>query len=98
MKVEDRFLPSQDLRSGSVSRPAETRPSEPPKAKKAESGSDSAGLSALSVEAARAIEQDSPEVVAKIARLQEAVANGTYSVPASAVARSLVDSLLAPDV
>ena len=98
MKIEDRFLPSQDVRSTSVSRPAETQQKEAPKTRRAESGADSAGLSALSIEAARTIEKDSPEVVAKVQRLQEAVANGTYSAPASAVAHSLVDSLLKPDV
>ena len=98
MKVEDRFLPSPDVRSTSVGRPADVRPGGPPGTRRAAPGLDSAGLSTLSLQAARTLEQDSPEVVSKISRLREAVANGTYSVPAAAVAGHLVDSLLQPDL
>ncbi len=95
MKIDDSFSPSSDLRSQLVNRTQEIqvenreaeRRSETPK-------SDAASLSSLSVELSRAVEQDSPEVVARIQRLQESIANGTYSVPSSAVAAQIVSSAL----
>jgi hypothetical protein len=98
MKIEDRFLPSQDLRSQTVSRPEELRPGGVPGARRPEASSDSAGLSALSVAVSRGLEQDAPAVLARIARLQEAVLSGAYAVPAEQVSARLVDSLLQPDV
>ena len=95
MKIDDGFSPSSDLRSQLVGRTPETRvDGRPQQARKTDNASDSASLSALSVEISRAIEKESPEVVTKIARLQEAVTNGTYSVPSSQISSRIVSSLI----
>jgi len=95
MKIDDSFSPSGDLRSQLVNRTPETPADNRPVERRSEtSHSDSASLSALGVELSRAIEQESPETVARIERLQEAINNGTYSVPSSAVASKIVDSSL----
>jgi len=84
MKIDDGFSPSSDVRSPLVSRTPETP------------GTDSASLSALSVELSRAIDQEPPEVVARIQKLQEAISNGTYLVPSSAVASRIVGAAAEP--
>ena len=95
MKIDDSFSPSGDVRSQLVHRAPETgvdnrgaqrRPDEP--------AADSASLSALSVELSRAIAQEPPELVARIQKLQESMANGTYAVPSSAVAAKIVGASL----
>lgn len=97
MKIDDGFSPSSDVRSPLVSRTPETpvdnrgtnrRPETP--------GTDSASLSALSVELSRALEQEPAEVVARIQKLQEAISNGTYLVPSSAVASKIVGAATEP--
>jgi flagellar biosynthesis anti-sigma factor FlgM len=94
MKIDDNFSPSGDLRSQIVNRTTETHMEGPGIAQRPDSpAEDSASLSNLSVELSRAVEQDPPEVVARIQRLQEAVANGTYAVPSQAVAAKIIDSL-----
>ncbi len=102
MKIDDSFSPSglhgpQDPRSHSVGQTADTRGAGRPQEGKAANATDSASLSALSVELARAIDREPPETVAKIGRLQEAVANGTYTVPAADVSAKIVASLLKPE-
>ena len=99
MKVEDIFSPSNvsssgDLRSQGVGRPEETRATGRAQGTKAENSSDAASLSALSLELSRAVNQDSPEMLAKIDRLQETVANGSYDVPSSEVSARIVASAL----
>ncbi len=64
----------------------------------AESGfisSDRATLSSAGSEMAQAV-ADGGVRLDKVASIQAALASGTYSVPASAVASSLVNSMLAP--
>jgi flagellar protein FlgJ len=97
MKIEDRFLPSQDARSTPVGRPEELRP-DTSGVRRSAPGADSAGLSTLSVAILRSLEQDAPGAAARVARLQEAVVKGTYSVPADVVSASLIDSLFRPDL
>ena len=93
MKIDDSFSPSGDLRSQLVNRTPETPVDSQSVERRSEtSHSDSASLSALAVELSRAIEQEPPEIVARIERLQEAINNGTYAVPSPAVASKIVDS------
>ena len=95
MKIDDAFLPSGDLRPQHVSRTPETRIDGRTAERRPESpGTDSASLSSLGVELSRAIEQEAPDVVSRISRLQEAVSNGTYTVPSSQVAGRIVASSL----
>ena len=95
MKIDDSFSPSGDLRSQLVNRTPETQTENRGAERRSEtSRSDAASLSNLSVELSRAVEQDPPEAVARIQRLQESIANGTYSVPSSEVASKIVSSAL----
>jgi flagellar biosynthesis anti-sigma factor FlgM len=95
MKIDDNFSPSSDLRSQLVHRTPDTRTDQPGGPRRPDStASDSASLSSLGVELSRAIQQEPPELVARIQRLQEAIANGTYSVPSSAVASKIVGASL----
>ena len=102
MKIEDNFSASglrgpEDPRSHSVGQTPETRGAGRPHDGKAGNATDSASLSALSVELARAIDREPPETVARIGRLQEAVTNGTYAIPAADVSTKIVASLLQPE-
>jgi len=91
MKIEDSFSPSSDLRSQHVSRTPETQVDGRGAGRRSETAkSDTANISALSAELARAIEQEPPETVARIERLQEAIGNGTYDVSSKAVASKIV--------
>ena len=91
MKIDDGFSPSSDVRSPVINRTPETPVDNRGTSRRPETpGTDSASLSALSVELSRAIEEEPPEVVARIQRLQEAIANGTYLVPSSAVAAKIL--------
>jgi flagellar biosynthesis anti-sigma factor FlgM len=95
MKIDDNFSPSSDLRSQLVHRTPDAGTDQPGvQRRQGTAASDSANLSALSVELARAIDREPPELVARIQRLQEAIANGTYSVPNSAVAAKIVSASL----
>ncbi len=99
MRVDDNFSPSgvspsSDLRSRPVTPTPETRAPGQPGEPKTAGATDSASLSALSVELSRAIQQEPPETVARIGRLQEVVSNGTYAVPASEVSAKIVASAL----
>lgn len=58
-------------------------------------GSDHATLSGAASEMAQSTGEDGVRA-AKVASIQGALAAGSYSVPASAVASRLVDSMLAP--
>jgi flagellar biosynthesis anti-sigma factor FlgM len=94
MKIEDNFSPSNDLRSQSVGRTPETRVEGRPSERKGENAGDSVSLSALSAELSRAIAKEPPQLQAKIERLQEAIANGTYAVPSKEVSAKIVASAL----
>jgi len=97
MKIEDNLSPAGDLRSGSVGRAPETRVEGRAGERKAEIAGDRASLSTLGLNLAQAIEQEQPAVLAKIARLREAVQNGTYAVPNSELSASIVAAALRED-
>jgi hypothetical protein len=88
--------PSNEVRSNGVGQTSETKG--PAAGLRAESGKpiDRASLSALGIQISRALDHDSPELVSRIARLQQHVASGTYLVPSSEVSPRIVASLLEP--
>jgi len=93
MRIDDNFSPSGDLRSSSVSKPAESRVESRTSERKPEQAtSDTASLSALGAELARALERDEPETVDRISRLQEAVQNGSYQTRDAEVSSRIVAS------
>lgn len=99
MKIDDGFSqsgasPLNDLRSPGVGQTPETRAPARAQGPGAGKALDQASLSALGVQISRALEQDTAKTVARIGQLQQAVANGTYSVPSSAVSPKIVDSSL----
>ena len=99
MKIDDNLSPSgtspaSDLRSQGVAGASEARAPGRAEPGKTNGATDSASLSALGLELSRALENEPPERVEKIGRLQEAVTSGTYTVPSSAVSASIVASLL----
>ena len=96
MKIEDHSSTPADLRSTSVGRPEESRTGGRVVDHRQGSG-DTASLSALSTELSRALQKEPPELVAKISRLQEAVASGTYSVPAEKVSSRIVSAAIGAD-
>jgi anti-sigma28 factor (negative regulator of flagellin synthesis) len=102
MKIDDIFspshvAPSRDLHSHGVGR-ADEAGHAGRAAAKTDHATDSASLSALGVELSRAIHHDSPEQVAKIGRLQQAVSNGTYDVPSPKVSAKIVASALGSEL
>ena len=94
MRIDDHFSPSSDVQSRQVERPQQLEREQQVAEKGVQSGKDSASLSSLAVQLARALGTEPPELTNKIERLQEAVANGTFSVAADEVAQSLVDDAL----
>jgi anti-sigma28 factor (negative regulator of flagellin synthesis) len=99
MRIDDNFSPSSAsssnaVRSHSISQAPDVRSPGRPQGAGLDGATDRASLSALGVHISRALEQDPPEIVAKIGQLQQAVANGTYSVPSSAVSVKIVASAL----
>lgn len=90
MKIDDQFSTSSDVRAPSIGRTQETRPEERTNRRNETAGSDSAGISSLSVELSRALNREEPQQAARIERLQEAVANGSYSVSSQDVASRIV--------
>ncbi|HYM10962.1 MAG TPA: flagellar biosynthesis anti-sigma factor FlgM [Bryobacterales bacterium] len=100
MKVDDSFSPSgvspsNDLRSRAVGGATPTGgPERSPGVSRSAEGTDSASLSTLGVELSRALAQDPPEMVARLGKLQEAVANGTYTVPSELVSAKIVAATL----
>lgn len=94
MKVEDSFTPSNDLRSQSVARTPEARVENRQAERKREPEGDVASLSALGAQISRALEKEPPALTAKISRLQEAITNGTYDVPARQVSAKIVAAAL----
>lgn len=99
MRIEDSSslsgeAPPLELRLHAIGpRPDIPAPSRP-KDGHMEEATDTASLSALSTELSRAVNGEPPEAVARIARLQEAVANGTYTVPSAEVSARIVTSQL----
>ena len=94
MRIDDHFSPSSDVQSRQVERPQQQEREQKVAEKSVRSGTDSASLSSLGVQLARALATEPPDSVDKIERLREAVTNGTFSVPAEEVAQSLVDDAL----
>jgi anti-sigma28 factor (negative regulator of flagellin synthesis) len=92
LRIDDNFSPSHDLRSTAVGRTAEQARTEGRAGEGRVESTDSASLSALSVQLARALEQEPPELFARIEQLRNAVANGTYDVPNAVVSASIVDA------
>ena len=94
MRIDDHFSPSSDVQSRQIERPQQQEREQQVAEKSVQSGTDSASLSSLGVQLARALATEPPELANKIERLREAVTNGTFSVPAEEVAQSLVDDAL----
>ncbi len=99
MRIEDNFSPSSAsgsnaVRSQGVAHAPEPRGPGRSQGAGLDGATDRASLSALGVHISRALEQDPPEIVAKIGQLQQAVANGTYSVASSVVSAKIVASAL----
>ena len=94
MKIDDSFAASNDVRSTQVGRTQEV--DQQPKARQRQTGSetDSANLSRLGSDLARALENDPPDVVSKIEQLEKAVQSGTFQTSAALVSQSLIDDAL----
>jgi flagellar biosynthesis anti-sigma factor FlgM len=73
--------------------PAAARQSRKPQAGFGDIGSDSATLSNAANEVSMAIQGDGVRTD-KVASIQSALAEGTYAVPASAIASKVVDAML----
>ena len=97
--IDDSFAASSDLRSTQVGRPQEPQQNKNVQARQrsAETQGDSANLSSLGTELARALANEPPDAVNRIDQLQEAVAAGNFSVPAEEVASSVIDDALQGD-
>jgi anti-sigma28 factor (negative regulator of flagellin synthesis) len=94
MKIDDSFAASNDVRSTQVGRSQEIEQQQKPRQRGAESQTDSANLSPLGTDLARALENDPPNVVSKIEQLEKAVQNGTFQASPSSVAQSIIDDAL----
>jgi anti-sigma28 factor (negative regulator of flagellin synthesis) len=97
MKIDDNFSPSgpsvNDARPQAVNRTPAGAAGEPQHARPGGT-TDRASLSALGVALSRALEQDSPQTAARIGRIQQAVANGTYHIPSADVSARIVAAAL----
>ncbi|MDA1315377.1 MAG: flagellar biosynthesis anti-sigma factor FlgM [Acidobacteria bacterium] len=94
MKIDDSFAASNDVRSTQVGRTPEVEQQQKTRQQRTATQTDSASLSQLGTELARALENDSPDVVSKIEQLEKAVQSGTFKSSASSVAQSLIDDAL----
>ena len=94
MRIDDSFAASNDVRSTQVGRSQEVEQQQRASQRPNESQTDSASLSALGAQLARALENDPPDVVTRIEHLEKAVQNGTFQASASSVAESIIDHAL----
>ena len=95
IRIDDSFAASSDLRSGQVGRPQqEIQQGTQARQQSTESPGDSASLSSLGTELARALANEPPDVVNRIDQLQQAVASGNFSAPAEEVASAVIDDAL----
>ncbi len=94
MTIDDNLGPSTDVRSSGVGRAQDVEQQQSTREKAALSREDSASLSALGTELARAIATDSPDEISRVSQLEEAVKSGNFSVPSGEVAEALIASAL----
>ena len=94
MRIEDSFAASNDVRSTEVGRSHEIQQEQKGSQRKTSLRSDSANLSALGAELARALDTDPPDVVSRIEQLEKAVRSGTFQAASSEVAQLLIDDAL----
>jgi flagellar biosynthesis anti-sigma factor FlgM len=95
--IDDSLAASGGLRSTPVGRPQEQQQDVQARQRPADKRDDSANLSSLSTELARALANEPPDVVSRVERLQEAVASGNFSVPVEEVAGSVINDALLGD-
>jgi flagellar biosynthesis anti-sigma factor FlgM len=95
--IDDSFAASSGLRSTQVGRPQEPQQNVQARQRPADARDDSANLSSLGTELARALANEPPDVVNRVEQLQQAVAGGNFSVPAEEVASSVINDTLRGD-
>ena len=95
--IDDSLAASGGLRSTSVGRPQDPQQDVQARQRPADKRDDSANLSSLSTELARALAKEPPDVVNRVEKLQEAVASGNFSVPVEEVAGSVINDALQGD-
>ncbi len=95
--IDDSFATSGGLRSTQVGRPQEPQQEVQARQRPAGPREDSASLSSLGTELARALANEPPDVVNRVEQLQEAVATGNFSVPAEEVAGAVINDALQGD-
>ena len=91
MRIDDNFAASSDLRSLEVERAQPTAPLERQGGRgRSDAFGDSVSLSALTADIARALEEESPEEVARVDKAQQAFLNGTLEESPEATAEALI--------
>lgn len=94
MRIDDTSTASADLRSLQIDRTSETGVEQPQKSRGARDTGDSANVSPLGLEISRAIGEDGPAELRRVAEAQGAHEAGLSKEDASSIAESLIGSAL----
>lgn len=95
MRIDDNFAASSDLRSLEVDRSQATQsPERQGGGGRADAAGDQVALSGLTADIARALNEETPEEVARVDETQQALLNGTLEEAPEATAEALIGAAL----